>query len=207
MKQTAVLYIHGKNGSATECEHYKPLFPECEIIGLDHKTFTPWETGAEIRSAVEKLKSEYDSIILIANSVGAFFSMNAGIDSMIKKAYFISPVVDMERLIADMMTWANVTEDELKAKGIIPTSFGEDLSWEYLCYVREHPIKWNAPTAVLYGGKDNLTSFETVAAFAEKHNANLTVMENGVHWFHTKEQMRFLDDWIKNSATDQIRNT
>ena len=86
MKQTAVLYIHGKNGSATECEHYKPLFPECEVIGLDFQTFTPWETGAEIRSAVEKLKSKYDSIILIANSIGAFFSMNAGIDSIIKKA-------------------------------------------------------------------------------------------------------------------------
>ena len=196
MKQTAILYIHGKNGSATECEHYKPLFPECDVIGLDYQTFTPWEAGAEIRSAVEKLKSEYDNIILIANSIGAFFSMNAGIDPVIKKAYFISPIVDMERLIADMVAWANVTEDELKEKGIIHTSFGEDLSWEYLSYVREHPIKWNAPTAILYGIKDNLTSFETISAFAEKHNAKLTVMENGEHWFHTEEQMRFLDDWI-----------
>ena len=196
MKQTAILYIHGKNGSAAECEHYKPLFPECDVIGLDYQTFTPWETGAEIRSAVEKLKSEYDNIILIANSIGAFFSMNAGIDPVIKKAYFISPIVDMERLIADMVAWANVTEDELKEKGIIHTSFGEDLSWEYMSYVREHPIKWNAPTAILYGSKDNLTSFETISAFAEKHNAKLTVMENGEHWFHTEEQMRFLDDWI-----------
>ena len=196
MKQTAILYIHGKNGSAAECEHYKPLFPECEVIGLDYQTFTPWETGAEIRFAIEILKSEYDNIILIANSIGAFFSMNAGIDPVIKKAYFISPIVDMERLIADMVAWANVTEDELKEKGIIHTSFGEDLSWEYLIYVREHPIKWNAPTAILYGSKDNLTSFETISAFAEKHNAKLTVMENGEHWFHTEEQMRFLDDWI-----------
>ena len=191
MKQTAILYIHGKNGSAAECEHYKPLFSECDVIGLDYQTFTPWETGAEIRSAVEKLKSEYDNIILIANSIGAFFSMNAGIDPVIKKAYFISPIVDMERLIADMVAWANVTEDELKEKGIIHTSFGEDLSWEYLIYVREHPIKWNAPTAILYGIKDNLTSFETISAFAEKHNAKLTVMKNGEHWFHTEEQMRF----------------
>ena len=196
MKQTAILYIHGKNGSAAECEHYKPLFPECEVIGLDYQTFTPWETGAEIRFAIEILKSEYDNIILIANSIGAFFSMNAGIDPVIKKAYFISPIVDMERLIADMVAWANVTEDELKEKGIIHTSFGEDLSWEYLIYVREHPIKWNAPTVILYGIKDNLTSFETISAFAEKHNAKLTVMENGEHWFHTEEQMRFLDDWI-----------
>ena len=196
MKQTAVLYIHGKNGSATECEHYKPLFPECEVIGLDYRTFTPWEAGADICSAVEELKSEYDSVILIANSIGAFFSMNADIDSMVKKAYFISPIVDMERLITNMMTWANITEDELKEKGIIHTSFGEDLSWEYLCYVREHPIKWNAPTAILYGSKDNLTAYETIAAFAENHNAKLTVMKNSEHWFHTKEQMRFLDDWI-----------
>ena len=122
--------------------------------------------------------------------------MNAGIDRIIDRSFFISPIVDMERLITDMMTWANITEDELKEKRIIHTSFGEDLSWEYLSYVREHPIKWNAPTVILYGSKDNLTSFETISAFAEKHNAKLTVMENGEHWFHTEEQMRFLDDWI-----------
>ena len=200
MKQTAVLYIHGKGGSAAESEHYKPLFPRFDVIGLDYQTFTPWETGLKIRSAAEKLKSEYDNIILIANSIGAFFSMNAGIDSIIEKAYFISPVVDMERIITDMMDRANVTEDELKKKGIIRTSFGEDLSWGYLCYVREHPIKWNAPTVILYGSKDNLTSYETVAGFAEKHNAQLTVMQNGERWFHTEEQMRFLDNRIKNTC-------
>ena len=72
-----VLYIHGKGGSAAECEHYKPLFPNCEVFGLDYRTFTPWETGMEIHAAAEKLKSEHKSIILIANSIGAFFSMNA----------------------------------------------------------------------------------------------------------------------------------
>ena len=192
-----VLYIHGKGGSAAECEHYKPLFPDCEVFGLDYQTFSPWETGAEIRTAVEKLKGEYENIILIANSIGAFFSMNACVDDLIQKAYFISPVVDMERLIGDMMLWANVSEAELKAKGVIHTEFGEDLSWDYLCYVREHPIQWNVPTNILYGSKDNLTRFETVRAFAEQHNAGLTVMENGEHWFHTDEQMYFLDDWIR----------
>ena len=37
--------------------------------------------------------------------------------------------IDMERLIADMMIWANVTEDELKEKKEIQTTFGETLSW------------------------------------------------------------------------------
>ena len=96
-----VLYIHGKGGCAGESEHYKPLFPDREVVGLDYQTFIPWETGKIIREAVIKLHANSDSIILIANSIGAFFSMNAGIDAMIRCAYFISPVVDMEKLILD----------------------------------------------------------------------------------------------------------
>ena len=126
----AVIYIHGKGGNATESEHYKPLFPDYEVIGLDYHTFSPWETGKEICNAVKELKSKYVNVVLIANSIGAFFSMNAGIDEMIQKAYFISPIVDMDKLITDMMKWANVTESELESEGIIHTDFGEDLSWD-----------------------------------------------------------------------------
>lgn len=193
----AILYIHGKGGSAAECEHYRPLFPDCEVFGLDYQTFTPWETGAEIRAAAEKLRSKYKSIVLIANSIGAYFSMSAGIDGLISKAWFISPIVDMEKLICDMMAWANVTEKELQSKGVIHTGFGEDLTWAYLCYVRDHPVDWTVPTQILYGSRDELTTPETIRSFAEKHNARLTVMEGGEHWFHTEEQMRFLDEWMR----------
>ncbi len=196
-----VLYIHGKGGCAGESEHYKPLFSECEVIGLDYQAFTPWETGKEIKEAFIKLHAKYDSIILIANSIGAFFSMNAGINTMIRCAYFISPIVDMEKLILNMMSWANVTEKELEEKVVIPTPFGEDLSWEYLCYVREHPACWTVPTRILYGSRDNLTSLETINAFAKAHGAELTVMEEGDHWFHTDEQMYFLDNWIINGRS------
>ena len=199
--KNVVIYIHGKGGSAAESEHYKQLFPDCEVIGLDYQTFTPWDTGKEIYDAVEKLKSKYENIILIANSIGAFFSMNAGIDEMIQKAYFISPIVDMEKLITDMMKWAHVTELELESKGVIHTDFGEDLSWEYLSYVRSHPIVWRVPTQILYGSKDHLMSIETITEFALKHQASLTVMEGGEHWFHTKEQMTFLDNWINNEKS------
>ncbi|MBQ9007986.1 MAG: alpha/beta hydrolase [Clostridia bacterium] len=199
-----IVYIHGKGGCASESEHYRPLFPDGEVFGLDYRTFTPWETGAEIHETVERLKAGDDRIILIANSIGAFFSMNAGIDTMIEKAYFISPVVDMEKLITDMMGWANVSEAELRAKGRISTSFGEDLSWEYLSYVRNHPIHWTVPTQILYGSEDNLTSPETIRGFAERHRATLTVMDGGEHWFHTKEQMRFLDDWIRKCEAQVI---
>ncbi|MBQ7664515.1 MAG: alpha/beta hydrolase [Bacteroidaceae bacterium] len=195
----AILYIHGKGGSAAESEHYKQLFPDFEVIGLDYQTFSPWDTGKEIFDAVEKLKGKYENIILIANSIGAFFSMNAGIGEMIQKAYFISPIVDMEKLITDMMKWANVTEQELESKGIIHTDFGEDLSWEYLSYVRSHLIEWRVPTQILYGSKDHLISLDTITRFANKHQASIAVMQGGEHWFHTEEQMLFLDNWIKES--------
>ena len=52
-------------------------------------------------------------------------------------------------LIRGMMASAGVTERELKARGESPTAFGETLSWEYLRYVRSHPIRWSAPTRIL----------------------------------------------------------
>ena len=122
--------------------------------------------------------------------------MNAGAGEKVTKAYLVSPVVNMEKFITDMMTWAGVTEEELHRKKEIETTFGETLSWDYLRYVRENPIGWNVPTHILYGEKDQLTSLETMSSFAEKIDATLDVMADGEHWFHTKEQMAYLDRWI-----------
>lgn len=193
----AVVYIHGKGGNAEEATHYKALFPDFNVIGFDYTAQSPWEAKNEFSQYFDAIREKYEAVVVIANSIGAFFAMSALPTKQIEKAYFVSPIVDMEKLIADMMLWAGVTEDELCEKKEIQTEFGETLSWSYLCYVREHPITWNIPTHILYGGKDNLTSFATVSGFAEKIGATLTVMENGEHWFHTEEQMEFLDNWIK----------
>ena len=194
-----VIYVHGKGGTAEEAKHYQPLFAESDVVGFDYKSQNPWEAKSEFSDFYDLHSKGYDSVILVANSIGAFFSMNALAEKKISKALFISPVVNMKRLITDMMIWANVTEDELCRKKEISTDFGETLSWEYLCYVRSHPIKWNIPTCILYGANDNLTSIETVSGFAEQTGAILTVMDDGEHWLHTDEQMEFLDNWIKNS--------
>ena len=191
-----VIYVHGKGGSAEEAEHYRPLFPGGDVIGFDYHAKTPWEAKDEFSRFFDLHSKGYDSVILIANSIGAYFSMNALAEKSISKALFVSPVVNMERLIADMMTWAGATETELESKKEIPTEFGETLSWEYLCYVRKHPIRWRIPTCILYGGKDHLTSRGTISGFADRIGADLTVMEEGEHWFHTEEQMKVLDHWI-----------
>ncbi|MBQ6431235.1 MAG: alpha/beta hydrolase [Oscillospiraceae bacterium] len=194
-----VIYVHGRGGSADEAEHYRPLFADCDVIGFDYRSASPWEAETEFPRFFDAAANGYDAVTLIANSLGAYFSMLSLADRRIAQAFLISPVVDMERLILDMMAWTNVSEDELARRGEIETPFGETLSWAYLCYARAHPLRWDIPTRILYGGRDNLTSRDTIAAFAERIGAELTVLEDGEHWFHTDGQMRFLDQWVEKS--------
>ena len=195
--KNAVIYIHGKGGNSVEAEHYKKFFSdEYKIIGFDYKSEFPWDAKIGFSKFFDSIVSEYDDIYLIANSLGAYYSMLALSDKKIKKAMFISPVVDMEKIILNMMKMSNVSEEELYNKKEIATSFGETLSWEYLSYVRNNPIGWNVPTDILYAENDFLTSLETMTNFANKTNSSLTIMKNGEHYFHTEEQMNFLDNWF-----------
>ena len=199
-----IVYVHGKGGSAEEAEHYAMLFPCHEVIGFDYKSQTPWEAKKEFFAFFAEKKKQCKHLTLIANSIGTFFALSSLDETLVDRAYFISPIVDMVNLICNMMQWSNVTEQELAEKREIATNIGETLSWEYLCYVRKHPIIWNVPTRILYGEQDSLTSIETVSTFAERYHADLTVMPGGEHWFHTEEQMQFLDNWFKKSRKNEI---
>ncbi len=195
-KKDIVVYIHGKGGSTSEAEHYKQFFEE-DIYGFDYKSENPWDAKIEFMDKFKELSNKYNRITLIANSIGAYFSMNSGIDEFVHKAYFVSPIVNLEKLILNMIEWAGTTEWELEKKKIIPVDFGDDLSWDYLQYVRNNEISWKVSTDILYGSADNLQSLDTMKEFCEKASATLTVMDGGEHWFHTKEQMEFLGQWMK----------
>ena len=198
--KNVIVYVHGKGENAEEANYYRKFFnDDFDIIGFDYKSENPWDAKSEFSDYFDSITSEYNKTILIANSIGAYFSLISLADKKIEKAMLISPIVDMERLILDMMTRANVSEEELSIKKEIETPFGETLSWEYLSYVRKNPIHWNIPTGILYAEKDNMTSISTITDFSKKINANITVMSGGEHWFHTKEQMDFLDNWIKSN--------
>ena len=193
----AVLYVHGKGGDASEAGQFAKNCPGFAVIGASYDGEHPWNAVKQIAAAFDGLAREYQQVSVIANSIGAYLSMIALQNRRIGKALFISPVLDMEKLILGMMEQADVTEAELRERGEIPTESGETLSWRYLCFVRENPIVWNIPTAVLYAERDVLTSRETVDAFVKAQGASLTVMENGEHWFHTAGQRAFLDGWMR----------
>ena len=124
----AALYIHGKGGDFTEVESYRKNLSGCEVVGVDYAIDFPWITEKPIRAAYDALRREYGSIVLIANSIGAYLAMHALQDCPVGKALFISPVLDMERLILDMMGWAGATDSDLREQGELPTDFGETLS-------------------------------------------------------------------------------
>lgn len=114
---------------------------------------------------------------------GQWFCLLGLTDRPLKHALFVSPVLDMNRLIENMMKCAGIIESRLEEERVIPTAFGQTLSWEYLLYVREHPVvNWNVPTSILYAGKDQLTERFIVNDFVERFNCELTVMEDGEHW-------------------------
>ena len=92
----AVIYIHGKGGDAEEALHYKSLFSDCDVIGLDYTAQFPWEAKEEFPLLFNSIYRNYKTVEIIANSIGAYFAINALSNQQIEKAYFISPVVDME---------------------------------------------------------------------------------------------------------------
>ena len=108
-----VVYVHGKGGSAQEAEHYKALFPNCEVIGFDYHAQSPWEATEEFSGFFTAVRKRCGKLTLVANSIGAFFSFASLNEKLVDASYFISPVVDMEQLICNMMRWAGVSEAEL----------------------------------------------------------------------------------------------
>ena len=205
--ERAYLFIHGQAGSKQEAMAFAELAVPAgyQVLGVDlpghgerlgGKGFDPWTAAPELARVAGYMRGRWDSVSLRANSIGAYFSMLALADTPPEKALFVSPIVDMERLILDMMAQAEVSEETLRSKGEVSTQQGETLSWNYLCWVREHPLSgWSTPTAILYAGQDNLTSRQTIAGFSQTHHASLEVYEPGEHWFHTPEQLKVLRDW------------
>ena len=77
-------------------------------------------------------------------------------------------------MISNMMLQAQVTEEQLKESQEIKTETGVVLSWKYLCWVREHPVK---------------------SICKETNNCRLNFVENGQHWLHTDREVAAMRKW------------
>lgn len=152
----------------------------------------------DLKQIIEYAKLNYTEINLWACSMGAYFSLVAYKNEEIKQCLFLSPVVNMKVIIDNMMLWSNTTEEELEEKQEIKTDFGQTLYWDYYKYVKDNPIiNWNKKTYILYGNKDNMQNEDIIKNFSNKFNCDLTILENGEHYFHTEEQLKFYKKWLE----------
>lgn len=203
------LFVHGKMSSKEYAEHFAEIAEQkgYQTISFDlpeHGERHDEKDRCDIWNGIRDLNvignyvfEKWETVSLFACSLGAFFSLHAYGSRKFKKCLFQSPIVDMNYLIGQMFIWFNVSEELLKEKKEIPTPV-DILSWDYYCYVKEHPIeKWPFETHILYGAKDNLQSRDTMERFCEKFHCRLTVSENSEHPFMALEDGKILTQWFK----------
>ncbi len=153
----------------------------------------------DLKQVISYAKENYEELNVWGCSMGAYFSLLTYNNETINKCLFLSPVLNMQVIIENMMKWSNITEEELKEKQEIKTEFGFTLYWNYYQFVKSHPIEnWDKDTSILYGSKDNLQDESLLKEFASKFNCNLTILENEEHFFHTEQQLFKYRIWLEN---------
>ena len=164
------------------------LVPECTV-----------QNGVrDLRTVMDHVRRNWSAVNLFATSLGAYFSLVTYRDFRFGRCLFASPVLDMQRLIENMMRWFNVTPEQLEAQREIPTPIGEKLSWDYYSYVRDHPIDvWDSPTYILYPALDNLTEPDVVDHFVGRFEARIQRVAGSGHYMHSDAELSIMEDWMR----------
>ena len=192
-----IVYIHGLKGSAREAEDFSFLKGKYDVVGLDYKDGNPWELEHPIQDKFKELTEGYSEVYVIANSIGAFYSYEFLSEFKIKKAFFISPITDMFKIVFDMMIDNGISVDKLREERFIELKNGQTLYYEFYKHVLDYEDTWNVPTEILYGSDDEMMYIENMANFLAKHpQARLTIKDGSRHYFHTKEEKEFIKNWI-----------
>ena len=196
-----VIYIHGLHGSFKEAEDYHYL-KDFDVIGLDYKDGNAWEVGPIVKEEFKRLIEPYQEVVVIANSIGAFYAYEYLSEFKIKQAFFISPIASMSQIIANYYLSGQISKEELKEKGFVKAKDGTTFSYDFceLYSNSDYHANWDVPTDVLYGDHDELVYIENIAEFLAAHpKSKLTIKRGAEHYFHTKEEKNFIKKWILRS--------
>lgn len=205
------VYVHGRHSSkedalcVAEVATKKGLqvisfdFPEHGDRKADNsKRFVIENCVNELKEIIKYVNKRWEKINLFASSIGAYFSLVAYFSIEFNKTLFISPVLDLEQVINDMMICCNVDIDKLEQEKEIDTPMGETLSWEYLQYVKRNKLnKWRGTIKIIIGDNDELTCIEIVRSFKKNFICEVEFIENGKHYNHSEEQNRQIINWIQ----------
>ena len=203
------IYVHGKMSRKEYAEAFAEIAEKkgYQTISFDlpeHGERTNdiyrcdiWSGMHDLNVIADYVFSKWNRVFLYACSLGVYFSLHTYSDRKIEKCLFQSPVVDMEYLIQQMFLWFQVTEERLCIEKEIPTPV-DTLRWDYYQYVKEHPIcDWEIPTAILYGGNDNMQSAEVIQKFVGKYLCDLTISQDSEHAFMQERDRNIVEKWLE----------
>ena len=206
------VYVHGKMGKKEEASSFAEIaidkgfqvisfdLPEHgERMDIDYQN-NIWNGVSDLNEVLNYAKSIWKEINLYAVSIGVYYRLIAYSNIPIKNCLFISPIIDMKKLIENMLLWSNSTIEKLTENSIIETSFGETLNIDYYNFVLENPIRnWNNITHILYGMQDNMMDFNTIINFTKKFNCELTTYSDMEHYQYTEKDLERLKKWQEKS--------
>ena len=141
-------------------------------------------------------------MVVIANSIGAFYAYEYLSEFKIKQAFFISPIASMSQIIANYYLSGQISKEELKEKGFVIAKDGTTFSYDFceLYSNSDYHANWDIHIDILYGEYDELVYIENIADFLAAHpKAKLTIKRGAEHYFHTKEEKNFIKKWILRS--------
>ena len=73
------------------------------------------DASPEVRAFARLARSQSTEVSLLANSIGAYFSLCDTPAGTFERAWLISPLLDLEYYIRDMMAEYSVTDEQLEA--------------------------------------------------------------------------------------------
>ena len=192
---SCIIYIHGLYGNSGESSFYSFYSNKHDVIGLDYQDGNPWEVKEKIIKEFREISKKYKNVYVIANSIGAFYTYMYLAKFNIKKAFFISPLVNMKEIIEGLMKKNNISLNKLKNEKVITLDDGQTLSYDFYQSL-DGGDSWNIKTHILYGEKDKIVNHQAIFNFVSNHNCSLTIMKNGEHYFHTPGQLKYIKKWI-----------
>ena len=205
------LFVHGKMSNKEDAAGFASMAEEkgYQTISFDlpeHGERSEEDYEFHIFNAMKDLNimadyvfARWNKVALYGCSIGAHFSLYTYLNRPFTKCLFQSPILDMKYLIEQMFNWFQITPELLEQQGAIETPI-DTMRWDYYQYIQAHPVtRWEIPTCILYGDRDDLQSIRVVEDFARRFGCSLTVSEGSEHPFMKERDQEVVRNWLYTS--------
>lgn len=205
----AVVGVHGQFSSKLD-----PVMAQCgEVIASrgdqlitfdlpahgdrqDDKAFNAMIASSEVKAFAQLARSQSTDVSLLASSIGVYFSLCDTPVGAFERAWLVSPLIDLEDYIRDVMAEYSVTDEQLETATVIDTPRAV-LEWPYLRFVVEHPARLEIPSWTIRGDQDEVVPLETLNRFVSAPDFELVQIEGGRHFLGQPPHLDAVIKWFE----------